>query len=178
LKLCQLKAQRTKSVGAVRDFFIGRNEQLVAACDSLDRTGYLVDIGQVNLIQEVKVLHLQFFHCVAPQGLIDGYLRFHMESPDLVRASTGELRTVDVIIRKRLDALGIEPWLRVGSKRHLLSRKLLLIAYLAECDAAHPEFRRTVNGRIRSLGRLCMSALSAVGHLLRGRLQKAFYGLL
>jgi hypothetical protein len=83
------------------------------------------------------------------------------------------------IVQKHLDALGIEPWLRRGSAtRHLLSRKLLLIAYLAECDAEHLEFRLEIRGRLRSLVHLCCGALWAGWHLLKGRLQKALHGLL
>ena len=96
----------------------------------------------------------------------------------MMKATDNELRTMEAIVEKHLDALGIEPWLRVGSTRHLLSRKLLLIAYLAECDAQHPEFRRAANGRFLSLVQLCLSTTSGVWHLLRGRRQKALYGLL
>ncbi len=137
-----------------------------------------VTTDQINLTREVEVLHRQFFLCDAPQGLINEYLRAHAELPDMTRASDSELRTVRVIIEKELDALGIEPWLRTGSERHLLSRKLLLTAYLAECDATHPEFRQEVNGRIHSLAHVCRTTALAAFHLLRGRLQKALYGLL
>ena len=135
-------------------------------------------IDQINLTREVEVLHRQFFRRDAPHGLIEGYLRIHAELPDLVRANDDELRTMRIIIEKELDALGIEPWLRFGAERHLLSRKLLLTAYLAECDAAHLEFRQELKGRIRSLTHLCWSTALAAIHLLRGRLQKAFYELL
>lgn len=135
-------------------------------------------INQANLTREVEVLHHQFFRCDAPQGLIEGYVRAHAELSDITRASDSELRTVRVIVEKELDALGIEPWLRSRPERHLLSRKLLLIAYLAECDAVHPEFREEAKGSISSLVQLCRSSVLAVAHLVRGRLQKALYGLL
>lgn len=133
---------------------------------------------QINLTREVEVLHRQFFQRDAPHEFIEGYLRIHAELPDMARASDSELRTVKIIIKKELDALGIEPWLRSGPERHLLTRKLLLIAYLAECDSAHPEFRQEVRGRVRSLAQLCRSTALAATHLLRGRLQKALYELL
>jgi hypothetical protein len=131
-----------------------------------------------NLSHEVQVLHQQFFRSPAPPALIDQYLRFHAESPTLVQATPQELRTVATIVHKRLDALGIEPWLRGGAQRHLLSRKLLLIAYLAECDAAHLGFRRAVSGRLPSCLQLCGAGVRGAWHLLTGRLQKAMYGLL
>lgn len=130
------------------------------------------------LSHEVQVLHLQFFRRPAPQSLVEAYLKFHVDSLMLMQATDDELRTVVVVVNKGLDALGIEPWLRGGSARHLLSRKLLLIAYLAECDAAHLESSRGVRGRWRSLVQLFRSTVIGTGHLLKGRLQKALYGLL
>jgi len=135
-------------------------------------------IDQIGLMREVEVLHRQFFRRDAPHGLIENYMRAHAELPDMARVSNSELRTVQIIIEKGLDALGIEPWLRSGPERHLLSRKLLLIAYLAECDAAHPEFRQEANGHACSFAQLCRSTMLAAIHLLRGRLQKTLYGLL
>ena len=131
-----------------------------------------------NLSQEVQILHQQFFLNPAPPALIDRYLQFHTESSTLVEATPQELRTVATIVYKRLDALGIEPWLRGGEQRHLLSRKLLLIAYLGECDAAHLGFRQAAIGRLPSCVQLCGTAVRGAWHLLVGRLQKAMYGLL
>ena len=131
-----------------------------------------------NLSHEVQVLHQQFFRSPAPPALVDQYLRFHAESPMLVQATPQELLTMATIVHKRLDALGIEPWLRGTSYRHLLSRKLLLIACLGECDAEHLGFRRAVSGWLPSCLQLCGSAVWGAWHLLAGRLQKAIYGLL
>ncbi len=131
-----------------------------------------------NLSHEVQVLHQQFFRNPAPPALVGQYLRFHVVSPMLVQATPRELLTVATIVHKRLDALGIEPWLRGGVQRHLLSRKLLLIAYLGECDAAHRGFRRAVSGRMPSCLQLCGAGMLGAWHLLAGRLQKAIYGLL
>ena len=137
-----------------------------------------MSIDQISLTREVELLHRQFFRRDAPQGLVKEYMRAHAEFPDIARASESELRTVRIIIEKKLDALGIEPWLRTGPERHLLARKLLLIAYLAECDTEHPEFRLEVKGRVRSLLQLCKSGALAGIILLNGRYQKALYGLL
>jgi hypothetical protein len=135
-------------------------------------------IDQINLTREVEILHRQFFRRDAPHELIKNYTRAHAELSSVWQASASELRTVRIIIAKELNALGIEPWLRSGSERHLLSRKLLLIAYLAECDATHLEFRREEKGRVRSLAQLCRSSALAAVYLLRGRFQKALHGLL
>lgn len=137
-----------------------------------------IDLDQTNLMREVELFHRRLFNREATHRFIESYRRAHAELPDLACASDDELRTVRIIIEKNLDAVGIEPWLRSMPRRHLLSRKLLLIAYLAECDAAHPEFRQEVKGRISSLVQLCMSSAWAAIHLLRGRFQKFLYELL
>jgi hypothetical protein len=135
-------------------------------------------IAVKDLAREAQLFHLQFFRSPAPQSLIDGYLKFHAEAPTLVQALPHELRTVAMIVEKRLDAIGIEPWLRRGATRHLLSRKLLLIAYLAECDPTYSCLRQAVVGRQHSLVQLFVSAVAGGGRLLKGRIQKAVHGLL
>lgn len=131
-----------------------------------------------TLKREVEILHRQFFEFKAPYALVDEYVRAHTELPSFIKTDDCELRTVRIVVDRGLDALGIEPWLRSGLRRHLLSRKLLLIAYLAECDGDHPEFREVVQGRLCSFAILGGSSVRAVARLLRGRLQMALYGLL
>lgn len=130
------------------------------------------------LNREANALYHQFFRHAAPQGLTESYTRAHAEMPGLAQVTDSELRTVRLVIERGLDALGIEPWLRSNSGRHLLSRKLLLIAYLAECDVTHPEYRQEVKGRFRSFVLLVRSVALAAIRLVRGRLQKTLYGLL
>lgn len=134
--------------------------------------------NQINLTREVEVLHRQFFRTEAPSALIEFYIRCHNELPEMAQASDSEFRTVQIIIKKELDALGIEPWLRNRSPRHLLSRKILLLAFIAECDAMHPEFRMEKRYRVWNLVYLFNSCILAAFHLLRGFLQKSLYGLL
>lgn len=137
-----------------------------------------MSINQFNLIREVEFFHRQFFRCDASITFIEYYIKAHEEQPDLACASASELRTVRVIIEKELNAFGIEPWLRLGSERHLLSRKLLLLAYLAECDAGHLTFRQEVKGALCSFVQLCRSAVLGVIQLLNGRFQIALYELI
>ena len=135
-------------------------------------------IDQINLTHEVELLHRQLFQREAPHGFIEAYLRFHAEMPDMAQASDSEHRTVQIIIERKLNALGIEPWLRSRPERHLLSRKLLLTAYLAECDSTHPEFRQEVIGRVRCVAQISRSSALGVVHLFQGWFQKAWYELL
>lgn len=131
-----------------------------------------------RLTHEVQVLHLQFFGAAAPQEFIKAYVKFHIDSPKLVQATNEEIQTVVTVINKELNAFGIEPWLRGGPTRHLLSRKLLLISYLAECDAAHLESSQLLKGRWAILVQLFRNSLNGIGLLLKGRFQMALYGLL
>jgi len=137
-----------------------------------------VILNQNHLSHEVKVLHRQFFKSDAPKELIKNYIKCHSDMPEMTDAKDSEFRTVRIVIEKELDALGIEPWLRSGSTRHLLSRKILLISYLAECDALHLEFRKEVRGFFCCLVYLFRILASGGFHLSQGFLQKVIYGLL
>lgn len=115
-------------------------------------------------------------HATAPR-LAQAYLRAHFELPDLCSASEAESKTVRVIVDHKLDALAIEPWLRGGPRRHLLSRKLLLVAYVMECDGCHPEIRQAVTGRSTGITRLCVILIASAVRMMRGRLQIMIHGL-
>lgn len=65
------------------------------------------------------------------------YLDAHRDLAWLTEAGDDEIRTLSVITARRLNAAAVEPWLRSRQRNHLLTRKLLLIAYLAETDGAH-----------------------------------------
>lgn len=128
-------------------------------------------------MREVDYLHSLLFGRAANRTLVEAYLAVHSDLPDLMDADEEQRLAVREIVKSRLDALGIEPWLRTGHRRHLLSRKLLLISYLAECDAAHPEFRRRNAGCFRAFLWLGFAGVLAAARLIRGRVQKVIRGL-
>jgi hypothetical protein len=129
------------------------------------------------LCEEARYLHVRLFRQCSADSILDAYVRAHVEIPDLRAIDERELRTVRIIVAHRLDAVGIEPWLRRKRTRHALSAKILLLAYLAECDACHPEFsRRAYDGRM-ALANMGCAVLASVFRLLRGRLQKVWHGL-
>jgi hypothetical protein len=107
---------------------------------------------------------------------MDRYLKFHQDCPELMVATPEEIHTVTTIVDKKLDALGIEPWLRKGTNRHLLTRKLMLIAYLTECDAEYYKYWR--GSPERSIWYLLLDCIRAGFQLSKGLVQKALYGLL
>jgi hypothetical protein len=129
------------------------------------------------LYEEARYLHLSMFRRCPADNVVDAYVRAHAEIPDLLAVDERQRRTVRLIVARRLDAAGIEPWLRGKRIRHSLSAKIMLLAYLAECDACHPEFARRVPDRWIALANMGSAALTAIFRLMRGRLQKAWYGL-
>lgn len=109
--------------------------------------------------------------------MAQAYVQAHFDLPDLSLASEAEARTVRVIVDRKLDALAIEPWLRRGPRRHLLSRKLMLVAYVMECDGGHPEIRQELTGRYAGFASLCATSIASALRMARGRLQMMMHGL-
>jgi len=144
---------------------------------SNDRATSMAPAADGALRVEARYLHWRLFSRDPPRDLINAYLRAHAEIPGLSAIDPRQLRTVALIVNRRLDAAGIEPWLRGGHHRHALSIKLSMLTYLAECDAGHPEFARLSAGRGRAPLSMGLAATSAVFVLLRGRMQMAWHGL-
>jgi hypothetical protein len=145
---------------------------------SRERATLLVSAENEALRLEAQYLHLRLFGRDPSKALIDAYLHVHADIPELGTADSEQLRTVRVIVTRHLDPLGLEPWLRNGNKRHALSIKLLLLSYLSECDANHPEFVRCRNGKSHTLLSMGLTSISAIFALFRGRFQMAWHGLL
>jgi len=131
-----------------------------------------------NLEQEANYFHYCLFRCPAPERLINLYVQFNGEHSQNSRFDLNETRTIATIVRMRLDAVGIEHWLRRQGLRHLLSRKLLLIMYIAECDSMHPDFRVCVSGAVCGYMAVVSALVTGVKHLVVGRIQIALYALL
>ena len=129
------------------------------------------------LTEEVKYIHMSMFRQYPSNLISDAYIRAHAEIPDLSFFNERQLKTVQTVVVKRLDAVGIEPWFRGKKIRHALSAKILLLAYLAECDACHSGYsRRAITGRM-VLVNMGFTTLRAGHCLIRGRIQKAWHGL-
>lgn len=129
------------------------------------------------LTDEVNYLHRLWFGRSPSPGLVAAYLAAHSDRADLFTAPASQQRTVQRVVQRRLDALGIEQWLRTPGTRHVLSRKLLLMAYIAECDALHHEFTAPATGHSGSLFGLGLAGLRAVTRLIRGRIEISVHGL-
>ena len=124
---------------------------------------------------EAQYLHHHLFGREPTQIVIEDYIRAHSGIPELSRFDQRQIRTMQTILEKSLDALAIEVWLRGKKTRHLLSCKLLLVSYLSESDACHPEYSRHSHN-IR-LGSLLITGCHTLFRLIRGRIQLVRYGL-
>ena len=105
------------------------------------------------------------------------YVRAHFEMFELRDAPDIQFSTVRAIVNKKLNAVLIEPWLRGGMRRHILSRKLLLISYLAECDADHPEYLNFRGRNFLTMINFMLTGVRALLGLAYGWSVKSWYGL-
>jgi hypothetical protein len=137
----------------------------------------MTPVESALLRDEAKYLHLSMFSQYPSNVISDAYVRAHTEIPELRLFDEQQLKTVQIVIAHNLDALGIEPWLRGKKSRHALGAKILLLAYLAECDASHPEFSRCASTARMAFINMGLAALKAGLSLLRGRIHKQWYGL-
>jgi hypothetical protein len=129
------------------------------------------------LYDEARYLYFSIFRRAPSDDLFEAYVRAHSEISDLRVFDERQLKTVQAVVVHSLDAVGIEPWFRGKKIRHALSTKMLLLAYLAECDACHLEFSRCGSNDRMALLHMGCAALKAGFCLLRGRIQKAWYEL-
>lgn len=94
-------------------------------------------IDSITVDRESRYFHKCLFNEEAEPRFVELYRAVHFEQADIFAASDHEIAGVARVVARRLDAVGIEPWLRRRSQRHLLSRKLMLATYLAEVDGQH-----------------------------------------
>lgn len=123
---------------------------------------------------EAAHLHLCLFGEHISSEISSLYISAHETLRELIDAPFVQLQTLRVIVEEGLDATSIEPWFRDGKKRHLLSSKLLLLSYLAECSGNRSLFSRC--GRHQYSNLLTAGFLGVVS-LLRGYYLKSRYGL-
>lgn len=123
------------------------------------------------LATEAGVLHEALFGRSPSSRFVGLYVEVHRERADLFAASQTETDTVCRVVKRGLDIAGIEVLLRRPGLRHLLSRKLMLAGYLAECDGEHPESRPLSLGRMQAYGGIAMAGLRGAIRLARARFQ-------
>lgn len=129
-------------------------------------------------ITELKLEAEHFYFCLFGSDItstvITHYIRAHECLEELCEVPAEQLRTVHIITRKKLKATAVEPWLRRNGMRHVVSVKLLLISYLAECSGENSRFLlRTVSNKII----IVRKTLGGLVELLYGLYLKVRYGL-
>lgn len=129
------------------------------------------------LTNEVRYFHKLLFGYAPSANYIEAYISAHMDLADLASSDEKQCRTVKLIVERRLDALGIDVFLRSRCTRHLLTRKLLLMNYLAECDPSYAEFLRGSTKRFYGFFTFCLVGFLMGKRLLHGRIQKKIHGL-
>lgn len=87
-----------------------------------------------------------------------------------------QYQSIEKICALKLNAVGIEPWLRTKADRHPLSSKLLLISYLEECTNAHG-FQNKHISRFSKFMTCFGAGLKSFFSLMQGFYQKRKYDL-
>lgn len=129
------------------------------------------------LKKEACYLHLCFFHKQPDEIFVSNYLAAHIELPELRYFPEEQLRSVRIIVESGLNAMGIEPWLRRSGIRHPLTSKLMLVAYLSECDSRHRDFSRKSSGRYKAWLCMFLNLFRSVLSLSSGYISKKRYKL-
>jgi len=135
------------------------------------------DGGATPLEKEAQYLYQQLFASLPSEMVVQDYVRAHSEIAALANPPVTQMRTLDVIVERGLDANGIEPFLRSGQSRHLLGKKMLLLAYLAQCSAAR-ETQAPARNPWWVLLEMSACVTAGAYSLARGYYQKWRYGLL
>jgi len=129
------------------------------------------------LMAEASHIHGSLFGTDAPASLLADYARAHHECREFAGSTKAERRSVDIVLDKRLDVAAIGRLLTSGADRHLLTRKLLLVSYLAECDGKHPDFRREVRGWLPSMMQAMVVGAFGIVRMVRAKIQIAVHGI-
>ena len=126
---------------------------------------------------ECKYLYRCFFGRSPTIEFVNQYLAAHAVIDGLLNSSCLYDKSIELILLHKLHAIHIEPWLRVASPRHPLTTKLLLIAYIAECDGKHLEFTRQSSGKLIGKFRMLWDLIKCGVNLLHGFFVVKIYGL-
>ena len=109
-----------------------------------------------------------------PSGFIEYYIEVNEHLAKYNNFTDDELRTISLIVERKINATAVEPWLRRKKRRHILTAKLLIIVYWAESiSLPNKVFRSGESGKIVVI----LETLNSIKALLLGGLLKVRYGL-
>ncbi|HEY5999689.1 MAG TPA: hypothetical protein VI078_10390 [bacterium] len=120
------------------------------------------------LAAEAAFLHGALFGGEIPPEVAERYARAH--EAVVGDAPAAQERSVQRIVRRRLDAEAVECVFRAQGRRHLLTTKLQVLCFLVEVRAAYyPRFVNERPGRVRAAAGLVGAALRTAWKRARGR---------
>lgn len=128
----------------------------------------------LNLKLEAAHLYHCLFNRELPETIALYYISAHLSLSEHWDIPGEQAQTLGLIVRNELPATAVEPWLRQKGSRHIVSAKLLLLAYLDECSSGERGVLR--NTRLRRIG-LLSTVISGFVSLAYGFYLKKRYGL-
>ncbi len=129
------------------------------------------------LREECNHFYRCFFGRLPTTQFVNQYLVAHSAIDGLLNPACLHDKSIELILLHKLHAVNIEPWLRTANPRHPLTTKLLLIAYIAECDGSHPVFTRKSSGKLIGKLILLWDSIKSGVNLLHGFVAVKIYGL-
>ena len=93
-----------------------------------------------DLEKEAMYFHFQIFGFFPNKDFILNYCNAHSEISYFLQFKSSDIEHINFIVKKNLDAPGIEFWTRKFSLLPALTSKLLLISYIAETDGKHRKY--------------------------------------
>jgi len=100
--------------------------------------------SKVELKLEADYLHVSMFGCRPGAVFVRRYIAANQDCEEL-HADPSEIESTRRLISIGANVAAIEAALRSRKHRHLLSRKMILVSYIAECDGEHGDtFEATI----------------------------------
>jgi hypothetical protein len=145
---------------------------------------HIVDANSEHLLLLLKhesiFFYRRIFKRLPSDEIVSNYIRAHFEIPEFQEFDPAELNSISLILDRRLNFLGIEPWLRKKSrlKNHALTSKLLLLMYISECSQNGFSINRLAGvGNLRYFISLISFAIRSFFCMLGGLFQKRIHGI-
>ena len=132
--------------------------------------------SEAELMDEAVWFHHAMFASAPSSEFIRNYIDANLECGDL-HSEIGEVVIIRRLAKKKANVVVVEAALRRRKPRHLLTRKMTLVAYIAECDAAHLNVYNHSVSTFMFWGLFPFWGFRALFRLLCGKLLVVRYGI-
>ena len=129
----------------------------------------------LDLESEFFFLYTKLFNKDPDHILYIYYKNAHLIFTELLHPKKEECDFVKYLINKKINPLGIEPWLRLRPERHLLSCKLHVIHYIAEAGDTLYNFRGDPSISLIALLNIFINLLHSIFSLVMGFIQLSLW---